>query len=157
MRIPLGFRRLRRAQVVSPFSWPVPAELRRADQHTLRELIAEAQSKGFSRNGKRIGTEASIDTEASGNEQYILAPILPESTPGKSWICILFAYDPAKVGGKSSPVRRIPHRLDVATRTFEGLEELPRSTKDQLLHTLIWEFTTSVNTPPPKKGNADDA
>ncbi|GAA2625156.1 hypothetical protein GCM10009863_44710 [Streptomyces axinellae] len=141
MKIPFGWLR-HRARVVSPFGWPVPAEVRVVDERTLQKLIVDAQERGFSRNGKRIEFEAA----ATGDEKYILTPILQENTPGESWICTIFAYDLGRVGGKTSPLRRVPHRLDVATRTFDDLGKLSPQTQDQLLHALIGEFMTS--TPP---------
>ncbi|MEW2220609.1 hypothetical protein AB0939_15145 [Streptomyces sp. NPDC006990] len=106
------------------------------DTRTLRQLIAEAENSGFSRRGERIDLSADQDT------QYLLVPVLPESIPSDSWICALLAYAPATVGERHSPFRRIPHRLDVAPRTFEGLKRLTRKQKNQLLHALIWEATS---------------
>lgn len=133
----LRLRMRRSKRVVSPFGWPVPGEARCVDTDTLRRLISEARRSGFSRKGARI------DTGASDSARYILVPILPESVPTESWICILIAYEPSLVGGKHSPLRRVPHRLDVAPRTYEGLNPLSEKEKNQLLHALIWECTTN--------------
>lgn len=122
-----------RNRVTSPFGWPVPGEVRHVDTRTLRRLVAEAEKAGFSRTGKRIDTSTGEDT------RYLLMPVLPESVPTDSWICVLLAYDPAVAGRKHSTLYRIPHRLDVAPRTYEKLKTLSRRQKNQLLHTLIWE------------------
>ncbi|OEV00786.1 hypothetical protein AN217_26645 [Streptomyces qinglanensis] len=106
------------------------------DTRTLRQLIAEAENSGFSRKGTRTDLSADQDT------QYLLVPVLPESIPSDSWICALLAYAPATVGERHSPFRRIPHRLDVAPRSFERLKTLSRRQKNQLLHALIWEVTS---------------
>ncbi|MDJ1137623.1 hypothetical protein [Streptomyces iconiensis] len=107
---------------------------------TLHDLIREAKVRGYSRNGNRIPTEM-LDEDS----QYVLTPILPESNPEDSWICILFSYRPERAGEKTQALRRIPHRLDVATRTYAKLHPITGQTKNQLLHSLIWEFTSSSN------------
>ncbi|NSC23348.1 hypothetical protein FM076_20220 [Streptomyces albus subsp. chlorinus] len=131
----------RRDRVTSPFGWPVPGEVRRADTRTLRRLVAEAENAGFSRTGRRI------DTSADDNTRYLLVPVLPESVPSQSWICILLAYEPDAFGGKRSPLRRVPHRLDVAPRTYGRLRPLPRRQKNQLLHALIWALPAATESP----------
>lgn len=143
-RVASRLRARRSGRVVSPFGWPVPEEARCVDTDTLRWLISEAQSSGFSRTGERI------DIDSRETTRYILVPILPESSPTQSWICILLAYDPSLLGGKHSPLRRIPHRLDVAPPAYEGLNLLSEKEKDQLLHALIWAFTIKSADPSPQ-------
>ncbi|MGW7517197.1 hypothetical protein ACWGJ2_16555 [Streptomyces sp. NPDC054796] len=78
-------------------------------------------------------------------------PVLPETNPEKSWICELFAYDPGAVGGKHSPLRRIPHRLEVRPHVYASLTPFQPREQSQLLHALAWEFTSRPGIPHPQE------
>ncbi|MGY0061332.1 hypothetical protein ACWY4P_33140 [Streptomyces sp. LZ34] len=125
-------RRAGRARSVqSGLGWPVPAAVRTASRSRMRELVETARTSGFSRKGD------SLDLEAG--ESFVVIPYLLESSPVKSWMCLIAAFPhPMELPYGERPRCEFA-RLDITKADFASLPAAKAKVRDQLLHWMAWE------------------
>jgi len=109
----------------------VPADVKVVSAAGLRSLVKAAQGAGFSRRA----ADLDIDDELT----YALVPVLAESSPSSSWICLVISFRPAaRLGWGVRPVFGYA-RIEVSPDGYRSLRTAGRRTRNQLLHWLAWQ------------------
>ncbi|MES4907123.1 MULTISPECIES: hypothetical protein [unclassified Streptomyces] len=124
-------RRAGRGRTVeSGLGWPVPAAVRTASRSRMRELVDIARAN-YSRKGVGLDLEA--------GESFVVIPYLPESSPVKSWMCLVVAFPhPMELPYGERPRCEFA-RLDIAEADFASLPAAKGKVRDQFVHWMAWE------------------
>ncbi|MEU1668838.1 hypothetical protein ABZ547_35710 [Streptomyces sparsogenes] len=97
----------------------------------MRELVETARTSGFSRKG------AGLDLEAG--ESFVVVPYLRESSPVRSWMCLIAAFPHTFELPYGERPRCEFARLDIAEADFASLPDVKAKVRDQLVHWMAWE------------------
>ncbi|MER6961599.1 hypothetical protein [Streptomyces sp. NPDC000618] len=117
--------------VQSWLGWPVPAAVRLASPPQLRDLIAAADARGYSRKGRGLDLEA--------GKTFAIVPYLQESSPEDSWMCLVVSFTHSMVLEPGVRPECDFGRLDIAMADLEKLPPAAPGERDQLLHWMAWE------------------
>ncbi|EDY47396.1 hypothetical protein [Streptomyces clavuligerus] len=117
--------------VSSWFGIPVEAGVKTVPITGMRELVAAANRRGYSRKGTGLDLE--------GSQRFALIPYLPENSPEASWMCLVAAFPHSFTLAVAERPRCTFGRIDVSTVDFESLPSADSATRDQLLHWMMWE------------------
>lgn len=121
----------RRRSVLSWLGWPVPAPVALASMTDMQFLTRKARERNYSRKGEGLA--------CSEGECYFLFPYLRESTPDRSWMCLVVAFSHSLELQTGERPRCYFSRLDVAVSDWNALPVVRGRRKDQLIHWLAGE------------------